>query len=401
MLSHKLSLDAKCIVYNKDMQIINTIESPHEIETTDDTIDFLVREANGVILQKETIPFRSFTRNFTSILDSGFDNASSTPGTQSNNTKASIAGGGMFGVSASAAQDTFGILVGTSSVEMNYMDYKLLGKCVNGNAINDLNKLYYLSHESAVTITTGSLLGTSIKRSFINFSTSSVTILESGLMNRNASGVYYLMTRDVVQNDGSAINVVVTPDSTLDVLYNFYFDTTQGWLYNWVLIFGASLSGLTVPVITLSGLPVNTNYANTGNDNDLQFNITYAADTYPTGICVGSSNIPVSSSDYRLGQIIEHGSDVNQLTYGASIYNLSQMNPVSQSAISTLTRRFTNDSFGTVVIREVGVLMSNSKTSDINAAALVIRKVVNQINLQAEHTLDVVFTFNVSSSGIV
>jgi hypothetical protein len=70
------------------------------------------------------------------------------------------------------------------------------------------------------------------------------------------------------------------------------------------------------------------------------------------GIVVGSSDTPVSLSQYSLGALITHGTGSGQLTYGATnVETLSK----DTTWLFRIVRTFTNNSGASVTVREIGL----------------------------------------------
>jgi hypothetical protein len=76
-----------------------------------------------------------------------------------------------------------------------------------------------------------------------------------------------------------------------------------------------------------------------------------AGDT-SAGIVLGSSDTPVSLSQYSLGALIPHGTGSGQLTYGAT-----NVESLSKDTIwfFRIVRTFTNSSGASVTVREIGL----------------------------------------------
>jgi hypothetical protein len=70
------------------------------------------------------------------------------------------------------------------------------------------------------------------------------------------------------------------------------------------------------------------------------------------GIVLGSSDTPVSLSQYSLGALIPHGTGSGQLTYGATnVETLSK----DTAWFFRIVRTFTNSSGASVTVREIGL----------------------------------------------
>jgi hypothetical protein len=405
MNSHKMSIDTVCTIYDKDMQQISVIESPKEVEVSDDYIEFLVKEATGVIKQKEHIPMQSFVRNFMGYIDWGLSGGTADVPTyaitRSNGTKQtslSLNEGNYFRADGPIHNHNYGIQVGTASNAVNWKDFTLYGSCSNGTSENQF--LYDAQTVDAIT-TSGSLRKLTLRRLFLNESPSLITVRECAFLRFTYNfGVYEMLCRDVVQNDGTPINVDVDVHQTLEVTYNFIIDSNQGFVDNWLRMLSGNFMMLaSVPVIIISGLQYKIDL--NGTSTNTYFNGLYATGQWPTGICVGNDDVQFTSgSTYQLGNIISNGTSFGQLQYGDSQYSQYTASLVSQSMYSVMTRRFTNHSNNTVQVKEAGLIITGSIGSGATPAQqiLIARKLTGTINLLAEQTLDVSFIFNVSAS---
>ena len=420
--SHKLSLDTRVTLLDKNLNPINTYMLPQEIEAPDDYIDVLVREANGEIIQQEKFPFRSFTRNFMMVFDTAFSQVAPPlqttrssgvkyqMDTTNDNSLLSFQGGyGAF------ALHDFGIQVGTGStsitagatVPMNWRDWKLLWP-VTHSTIGTIDTLNYGLHTSDYLATSGTLRKYSIRRIFTNNAAGTVTIRECGILSNQRpsfDSFFVLMARDVFQYDGTPINIDVAQNKVLEVVYNFYVDTQQGWTDNFLLALGGvALTGIVtnVPLVPLTGYITNTTFAALTSYGAV-FAAKPAVGQYPSGIIVGSGDsIPTTSGSYHLQIPIPHGTGTDQLSYGASSYSNFTASQASQSMQSAIIRRFTNNSGNTISVKEAGLVIAGSGQAYVNSTNLLIaRKLIGTVNVLAGQSLDIAFIFNVSTSLVL
>lgn len=79
------------------------------------------------------------------------------------------------------------------------------------------------------------------------------------------------------------------------------------------------------------------------------------------GPVVGSGTTPVGIDDYKLDAQIMHGTGAGQLSFGPVSFNA----PVTsgRDRYFEVVRTFTNDSGGTVAVREIGLHMNNEPSS--------------------------------------
>ena len=78
-----------------------------------------------------------------------------------------------------------------------------------------------------------------------------------------------------------------------------------------------------------------------------------ASGTSTNGLVVGTGTDTVVITDSKLQTQIAHGTSAGQLSYGASVVNLPSSDSTSTSLI--LTRPFSNNSGGSITVREIGI----------------------------------------------
>ena len=399
MNSHKLSLDTKITVYDKDSKPLYSIESPKEVEVPDDYIEFLVREANGDVAQRQQIPMRSFTKNWMGLFDFALAYVT-TPTyamTRSDNSKNPNLDANdldLYRCEGPVNNSYYGIVIGTGSLPMSASDYKLAGQCINGTGPGQFT--HYAQTFTQIS-STGSLRQLTLRRTFLNSDVATTTITECGFYRLVYNfGVYELLSRDVVQYDGTPLSIPVIQNQTLEVTYNFLIDVTQGFVDNFLMMLaGNFMANISTPVVSLTGMTYTLNMLGNGQQ---AFYCLYGEGQWPTGICIGSDSTPIVAGNYKLGSIIYHGSSSGQLWYGNSQYAQYTASLVSQSMYSVMTRRFKNYSNDTVQVKEVGLIVTGSTFSQRPQNILIARKTIGTVDLLSQQTMDVVFIFNVSTS---
>ncbi len=397
MLGHNLSVNVNLSVYDKDGKLVSNIQPPKEVPVSEDHIDFLLKEANGVLIKKETISFKSFNRNFMGLLDYGFGNRLSVSVTMSDGNKYNYGLGTMLESNAPVSNSLYGILVGTSSAPQSWLDYKLGGLCSTGKLTNQLQ---YGTMTPIDYVTSGSVKYFRSSRTFKNDWTASISVKEVGYMTKQTVlSRYMLISRDLVNFDDTPLDITVDPGQVLEVVYNMGFDANDGWVDNWYLLLSGS-SRLTTQYYTkVCGISVPSNHSSF--TQDYFYHINYNAGVFPTGIAVGSSDMPVSMSDYNLASIITHGSSSGQLMYGDTRYLTSSVSTESQSMTSNIIRKFTNNSGDSIIVKEVGVICSGRISADSPSDpnnTLLLRKVITPVTVKDKESLNVGFAFGVSSS---
>jgi hypothetical protein len=238
MLGHNLSVNVNLSVYDKDGKLVSNIQPPKEVSVSEDHIDFLLKEANGVLIKKETIPFKSFNRNFMGLLDYGFGNRLSVSVTMSDGTKYNYGLGTMLESNAPVSNSLYGILVGTSSAPQSWLDYKLGGLCSTGKLTNQLQ---YGTTTPIDYVTSGSVKYFRSSRTFKNDWTASISVKEVGYMTKQTVlSKYMLISKDLVNFDDTPLDITIDPGQVLEVVYNMGFDANDGWVDNWYLLLSGS-----------------------------------------------------------------------------------------------------------------------------------------------------------------
>ena len=111
----------------------------------------------------------------------------------------------------------------------------------------------------------------------------------------------------------------------------------------------------TIPFVMTTGSTVST-YCETSHlwgQHDGGFRATDVPGSNAYGIVVGTSNTPVTPTDFSLGSIISHGVADGTLSYDAS--TLGYQEGESNVMILKLRRVFRNDGAAAVAINEIGL----------------------------------------------
>jgi hypothetical protein len=107
------------------------------------------------------------------------------------------------------------------------------------------------------------------------------------------------------------------------------------------------------------------------------------------GLVVGSSDTPNTVNTYTMGAIIPHGNSANQLYYGAT----SIENPTNPSGtnywIFRIIRIFTNNSGGSITVKEIGLIVKTSDSGGTARYFLIARDVISPVTVPAGATLTV------------
>jgi len=115
------------------------------------------------------------------------------------------------------------------------------------------------------------------------------------------------------------------------------------------------------------------------------------------GIVVGKGTTPPSPTDYKLEALYPHGTDVDQLYYGACSISSVVADATKSSVI--VTRTFTNSYTAPQTVTEIGMIASiqyaNYETSIHTLYALIIRDVLDTpVEIPAGLSLTVSYVFD-------
>jgi len=126
----------------------------------------------------------------------------------------------------------------------------------------------------------------------------------------------------------------------------------------------------TIPFTMTTGSTVSTYCETSRQDNAYGgFRATEVPGSNACGIVVGTSNTPVTPTDFSLGSIISHGVADGTLSYDAS--TLEYQEGESNVMILKLRRVFQNDGAVAVAINEIGLYQYTG-----NGSIMTIRDVV-------------------------
>ena len=174
-----------------------------------------VSDKNGKVIEHRKRKSESLVKNFLMLLNAGFKTGTSVcldTGGKSRNAGASWrqsysrvglghfdktfegAGGGT--PTAPEADDTYGIIVGTSDQAVSALDYNLIAKIAHGNAAS---QLYHYATPMPEPTVSGNTVRQRFERSFKNNSAGDITVKEIGLVLKTKAYSYLVVIiRDVV-----------------------------------------------------------------------------------------------------------------------------------------------------------------------------------------------------------
>jgi len=107
------------------------------------------------------------------------------------------------------------------------------------------------------------------------------------------------------------------------------------------------------------------------------------------GLVVGSSDNPNAVNQYTMGAIIPHGNASGQIYYGAtSIEN--PYNPTgTNNWIFRIIRTFSNNSGGSITVKEIGLIVKTRDTSGTARYFLIARDVISPVTVPTGATLTI------------
>jgi hypothetical protein len=114
------------------------------------------------------------------------------------------------------------------------------------------------------------------------------------------------------------------------------------------------------------------------------------------GLRVGSGTQAVSPNDYELQTLITHGTSSGQLIYNAQ--TVEAVTVVGQTASFRVTRTFTNNSGGSVTVREIGAAFDQRDTSGADRYICYLRDVLPAaVTVPDGSTFTLRYTFSVTA----
>ena len=178
-------------------------------------INVEVRNKEGKVIEKREQKCDTYVKNFLMLLNAGFKTGTSVcldTGGNPQNAGASwrysyivwghgtysvtLGGAGGWTPTAPKADDTYGIIVGTSDQAVSALDYNLIAKIAHGNAAS---QLYHYATPMPEPTVSGNTVRQRFERSFKNNSAGDITVKEIGLvLKTNVTNYLIMIIRDVV-----------------------------------------------------------------------------------------------------------------------------------------------------------------------------------------------------------
>lgn len=241
--SHTMKSDVFLEKYDKNGNLIEKRKLDTKNQS-DAHIDLNVLE-NEKVESSTQIPFRSFVKNYITMLSGAFssvNNESIYYIDSEGISRSSSTIKNMHNIQYNTMIGDYkkGIIVGTnlggisaiSPDSVSFTDYNLKNTISHGISSGTL---YYGSSIYERTYISESYTKISYSRIFSNLYTNSININEIGMTNQQSSDRYILLCRDLKDYYGNNINITLTPNQSLYVKYSFMLHTSsllpnQNWL---------------------------------------------------------------------------------------------------------------------------------------------------------------------------
>ncbi len=322
-------------------------------------------------------------------------------------------GGVNHGYLATKAQDSFGIVVGTSTAAESFEDHALTTQIDHGLAAGEL---YYATSETPApdTWTSGTrTFAYPLTRYFDNFNAAlnSITLNEMGQYSRQYISVIrtFMMARDLIS---PGLIVPYRSQAGITYTYSLVFPSSGSPLrnfYNMAFASGASLN--TGLVATFGDGFLNT------KDTSGAINIGESSITFPvnddmqtftgtnegytaastadgTGILVGSDNTAVTFDDFAMGVLINHGAAGGELGYSITENVVGAWDGGTLVYSVTHARTFANTSGGNVTVRESGLVGRIAPGDGLDRSIMTLHDVFADVVVANGEDLRVVYVFN-------
>ncbi|MBS4034408.1 MAG: hypothetical protein KGZ85_08095 [Ignavibacterium sp.] len=401
MKSHKLKLDT--VLELKDAfgkTKLKTILNSRTIK--ENTIDIIKFNKRGHILSEiYNMPMRSLLKNQMGLYYYHFGNNPSFPTSPTDlrvrNYNNAVGNQSVFTLISNGTTDQGGIRASTGSTAVGLMDYNLPGTLLGyGSGTNQLN------HSSMTTnaiVQEGASYKLTAYRTLTNNSGASITIQSLGcLRNSNMATLsdMVLCASDRVLKNGNPISITLNNTESIRILYNFYFDLSEGAVK-------------ALAQIHYNGALANTSTGGTSLDvdGDLVFAGSLNNNTHQTcrlvnaagsdyGIRVGTGTNTVTVDDYQIDGLIGIGTGAGQLTSLATEIG-EVLNKVDESITFTIRRLFINDHVDTITVNNYGVIARNWSAYQAfeNRRMLYIKKRTAPIPIANLESLEVAQRFTI------
>jgi len=141
---------------------------------------------------------------------------------------------------------------------------------------------------------------------------------------------------------------------------------SRSFLSLWNKVIWTQMTGASYPALMVTDINGNSWPLGCGT-HGWNFRMDGAANNQALGIVIGTSNTPVSVSDYAMGSQITQGTGTGQMDHLATVINASVV--ADPNCDFLLSRSFANNSGGLITVRESGIyIMLERSLSPFTAA---------------------------------
>lgn len=349
--------------------------------TNKNTIDVEIKSASGLIIDRFSMPMKSFVLQYIQLLNRYWNNSHSTnlkdmTGTNRGSVQQiNMANGGVNGLC--------GIRLSTGDTgAIGLSDYNMTNIVAPGNSAGQL------AHSSHYIFPTAKADGinymTKHQRTFTNNTANPINIVSCGfVLYVNTYG--FLLARDIIDKNGANIVISLATGQSATFIYNFWYDLSDGWMlpfakmwYNSMV--NANVNGTgQVSNQDIDGDSVPVNFY----DNNITGVPTIASGVGTTyGIRVGTGSTLITADDYTVEGKIAHGVGAGQLNHAETV-GTATVSVIGNTASTSFSRVFTNNSGGAITIGNYGLVSRNFSgyIGDENRRMLIIKKLTGSILL--------------------
>ena len=245
-------------------KVKRTYNPPNPVDSGEVILNIEYKDGDGNILHTDRKPMKSFVSNFARILNYAYMAVDNKTGATSPNLLILTTSGGAGSAGTAChtmdvteaaltdpSQSSYGTWIGDMDDDggfgltaeagignvLAYDDYMLRRQILAASAGAGWDT--FMEHRIVNVSISGNTL--TISRKFQNDHASSThSINEIGLVGKDNSGDYFLITRDVFQEEG---NVDLAATKVLDVKYQFTITNASGLTKNWLRQLSSDLSG--------------------------------------------------------------------------------------------------------------------------------------------------------------
>lgn len=364
--SHQVEVASYWQIFDKNGNIVKEEFPKYQNCNIEEHLDIEIKRSDGSIRLFKQVPFKSFTKNFLDILYGALTgtmvsgiSAIKTTGGSSQVTS------GFGQTDATVADDSFGILIGSSNTAINLTNYQLASKIIHGS---DPGQMLYGSMSFGQTNAWPGAQGAQFKieRTFTNNTSdqSDVTIQEAGLAIKSGTNSFLIARDRVTYTTAAALNEVVAFGEIVKVTYYFTVVSNSNLNINWIRILESIFSVRNVSIIpTTSTSPISINFGGTAAASN-KLNLMAPAGDSSFGVVVGeatttSSAVITSSS---LGQQILHSNP--GMNYGQVNSTIYTVVPPDMGEIM-FSRDIINTSTGTsFTLKEFGLACAGNGSNN-------------------------------------